>query len=543
MVHYKALGSIGQPSHTTKKKIRKSGSKNAARSSIAVARILEEMVKSTLGPRGMSKILVDDKGDTIVTDDGATILEKVPVQNPIAKIIVDAAKTQDRGVGDGTTTMVIIIGELLKSAESLLDEKVHPTTIISGYKMASDKAIQLLNKMAIPIEFRDNSFLQKVAMTAMHNKGIGHTREHFANISVEAVKSIFERRKRAYFVDMDNIKVVKKAGKSLLETQLIKGMILEKAVLHPDMPRRMENPRIALLDCFLELRKNELNSEIQINSGQMRAFIDEETRVMMQWIEKIKATGANVVLCQKRIDKKMQSLLTKQNIMGVHEVKLRDMEKLAKATQGRIVHMLDNLKPEDLGTADLVVEQKVGDETITLIEGCKDPRSVSILIRAGSDNVAGEAEIALKDALRVVGDVVMKNKIVAGGGAIEMEIAKDLKNYARGVRGRNQLVIDSFANSLESIPRILAQSTGLNPIDVIAKLRLLHTEKKGLWFGVNVYSKQIEDMLASGIIEPVSVKEQAVRSATEVASMILRTGHVIVTPTEPQMFGRRKITV
>jgi thermosome len=532
----------GQPVLILKEGSSRNRGRDAQRSNITAAIIVSEVVKTTLGPRGMDKMLVDSLGDVTVTNDGATVLDEVDVQNPAAKMMVEVAKTQDDEVGDGTTTAVVLAGELLKRAENLLDDDVHPTTIVAGYKKAADKAVSLLDSLSEPIKVEDKASLKKVAMTAMHSKGLGGAREHFADIAIEAVQQVKEKRGDAWYADIDNIQLVKKEGKSLLDTELIRGIIVDKEVVHPGMPKQVKGAKIALLDAALEIEKTEISAEIRINDpNQMKAFLDEENRMMKEMVDKIKASGANVVLCQKGIDDTTQHYLAKEGMLAVRRIKKSDMEKLGRATGGRIVTNLDDLKAGDLGKADLVEERKIGDDKMVFIEGCKDPKSVSVLIRAGLERLVDEAERALKDALSVVIDVVHKPKVVVGGGAIEGELSKKLKEYASKVGGREQLAIEAFAETLENIPKTLAENAGLDPIDIIVALRAAHDKKGGLFQGVDVFKGEVSDMKRQGVVEPVKVKEHAIRSAAEAASMILRIDDVIAAakppPTPPPKGG------
>jgi len=490
----------------------------------------------------MDKMLVDTLGDVTVTNDGATVLDEVDVQNPAAKMMVEVAKTQDDEVGDGTTTAVVLAGELLKRAQDLLDDNVHPTTVVAGYKKAADRAVEILNSLSDPIKLDDKATLKKVAMTAMHSKGLGVAREHFANIAIEAVQQVMEKRGDSMYADIDNIQLVKKEGKSMLDTELIRGIIIDKEVVHPGMPKQVKNAKIALIDAALEIEKTEISAEIRINDPtQMKAFLDEETRIMKEMVEKIKSAGANVALCQKGIDDTTQHFLAKEGILAVRRIKKSDMEKLARATGARIVTNLDDLKASDLGKAGLVEERKIGDDKMVFIEECKDPRSVSILIRAGLERLVDEAERALKDALSVLIDLVQKPKVVTGAGAIEAELSKKLRDYAVKVGGREQLAIEAFAETLETVPKTLADNAGLDPIDIMVSLRSAHEKKDGLAYGVDVFKGGVKDMKKQGVLEPVRVKEQAVRSAAEAASMILRIDDVIAAakppPTPPPKGG------
>ena len=498
------------------------------------ARVVSDVVKSTLGPRGMDKMLVDTLGDVTVTNDGATVLDEIDVQNPSAKMMVEVAKTLDKEVGDGTTTSVVLAGELLKRAEELLDQEVHPTTIVAGYKKAAEKALEALGEIATTVSLDDRATLKKVAITSMLGKDLGGARDHFADIAIDAVRMITEKRGTSSFADIDNIQLIKKEGKSLFDTSLIKGIIVDKEVVNPAMPRSVKNPKIALIDCALEIEKTEISAEIRIRDpNQMKAFLDEETRMMKDMADKIKASGANVLLCQKGIDDTAQHFLAKDGIMAARRVKKSDMEKLARATGGKIVSNLDDLKSNDLGNAELAEERRVGDDKNIFIEGCKDPKSVSILIRAGLERLVDEAERSLKDGLYVVADIVNKNKVVAGGGAVETELAKRLRDYATKIGGREQLAIESFAESLEIIPRTLAENSGFNTIDIMVDLRAAHEKKDGVNMGVDALGAGVKDMEKMGIIEPLRVKEQSIKSATEAACMILRIDDVIASAKAP----------
>jgi len=532
----------GQPVLILKEGSTRNRGHDAQRNNITAAIIVAEVVKSTLGPRGMDKMLVDSLGDITVTNDGATVLDEVDVQNPAAKMIVEVAKAQDDEVGDGTTTAVILAGNLLKRAQDLLDDEVHATTIVAGYKKAADRAIEVLESIATSVKPDDKSTLKKIAMTAMHSKGLGGAREHFADIAIEAVQRITEKRGDSYYADIDNIQLVKKEGKSLMDTELIRGIIVDKEVVHPGMPKQVKNAKIALLDAALEIEKTEISAEIRINDpSQMKAFLDEENEMMKQMVDKIKKSGANVVLCQKGIDDTTQHYLAKDGILAVRRIKKSDMEKLGRATGGKIITNLDDLKADDLGKAGSAEERKIGDDKMVFIQGCEDPRSVSILIRAGLERLVDEAERALKDALSVVADVVQKPKVVTGGGAAEAELAKRLKQYATKVGGREQLAIEAFADTLEMIPKTLAENAGLDPIDTLVALRTAHEKKDGVNQGVDVFKGGVKDLSKQGVIEPVKVKEQAIRSATEAASMILRIDDVIAAakppPTPPPRGG------
>ncbi|WP_455364054.1 thermosome subunit beta, partial [[Eubacterium] cellulosolvens] len=504
----------GQPVLILKEGSSRKRGKDAQRGNITAARIVSEVVKSTLGPRGMDKMLVDTLGDVTITNDGATILDDMDVQHPAAKMMVEVAKTQDDEVGDGTTTAVVLAGELLKEAEELLSDNIHPTVIVHGFKDAAEHAMKTLDQISETANVEDKEILKKVAITSMRGKGIGDAREHFADIAIEAVKQVADKRGSQYSVDVDNIQLIKKEGKSLFDTELIKGIIIDKEVVHPGMPKSIKNPKIALIDCALEIEKTEFSAEIRIRDPlQMKAFLDEESKMLKKMVDKIKDSGANVVLCQKGIDDAAQHYLAKDGVMAARRIKKSDMEKLARATGGKIVSNLDDLTSADLGAAGIAEEKKIGDDKMVFIQDCKDPKSMAILIRAGLERLVDEAERALNDALYVTADVIKKNKIVGGGGSIEAELSKQLKDYSAKIGGREQLAIEAFADALEIIPKTLAENAGLDPIDILVSLRTAHEEQDGKWRGVNVFNGKIEDMMKSGVIEPVSVKEQALKSA------------------------------
>jgi len=431
-------------------------------------------------------------------------------------------------VGDGTTTAVVLAGELLKKAEELLDQNIHPTILVSGYRKAVQKAIETINKVAVTVDIEDRETLLKVALTATSGKAIGAARQHLAEIAIDAVKLIAEKRGDKMLADIDNIQLVKKTGKSLLESQLIRGIIVDKEVIHPGMPKKKENAKIALLDSALEIEKTEMSAEIRIKDpSQMKAFLDQETDMLKEMADKIKAAGADVVFCQKGVDDMVQHFLAKEGIMAARRIKESDMEKLSRATGARIVSDIEDLKAADLGLAGIVEERKIAEDKMIFVEKCKDPHSVAILIRAGLERMVDEAERAMTDALSVVSDVVENNKIVAGGGAVEIEVAKELRKYAPKIGGREQLAIEAFADAIEIIPKTLAENGGLESIDVLVDLRSAHEKEDGKYKGINVFTGKVENSLEKGVIEPIVVKEQAIKSAAESASMILRIDDVI----------------
>jgi thermosome len=485
----------------------------------------------------MDKMLVDSLGDITITNDGAAILNEIEVEHPAAKMMVEIAKTQDDMVGDGTTTAVVLSSELLKKAEELLDQNIHPTILVSGYRKAAAKAIETIQKIAISVDIDDRATLKKVALTSMASKAVGGAKDHLSDIAIDSVRQIVEKRGDRMVADIDNIQLVKKVGKSLLESQLVRGVIIDKEVVHTGMPKMVENAKIALIDSALEIEKTEISAEIRIRDPtQMQAFLDQETKMLKEMVDKIRAAGASVVFCQKGIDDMAQHFLAKECILAARRVKESDMEKLARATGGRIVSDLKDLSQNDLGHAGLVEERKVGEDKMLFVEKCKDPHSVAILIRAGLERMVDEAERAMTDGLSVVSDVIENNKIVAGGGAVEVEVAKALRSYATKVGGREQLAVEAFADSVEIIPKTLAENAGLEAIDVLVDMRSAHEKEDGQYMGVNVFTGKIVNMLNSGVVEPVVVKEQAIKSATESAAMILRIDDVIAA-TKPKSEG------
>jgi len=527
MAYLTTTGS-GQPVLILKEGTTRNRGKEAQRNNIMAARVIGEVLKTTLGPRGMDKMLIDSLGDITITNDGAAILKEIDVEHPAAKMMVEISKTQDDMVGDGTTTAVVLASELLKKAEELLDQNIHPTILVSGYRKATQKAIEVINKVAVNVDIKDRKTLLKVALTSISGKAVGAAREHLAEIAIDAVKQIAEERGDKMIADIDNIQLVKKAGKSLLETQLIQGIIVDKEIVHPGMPKKKGNAKIALLDSALEIEKTEMSAEIRIRDPtQMKAFLDQETSMLKEMSDKIKKSGADVVFCQKGIDDMVQHFLAKEGIMAARRVKESDMEKLARATGGRIVSDIDDLKAKDLGQAGMVEERKIGEDKMMFVEKCKDPHSVAILIRAGLERMVDEAERAMTDALSVVSDVVETNKIVGGGGAVEIEVSKELRRYAIKIGGREQLAIEAFADAVEVIPKTLAENGGLEAIDVLVDLRSAHEKEGGKNMGLNVFTGKVRDSIENGVVEPVVVKEQAIKSAAESAAMILRIDDVI----------------
>ncbi|MCS7114005.1 MAG: thermosome subunit beta [Nitrososphaerota archaeon] len=502
--------------------------REAQRNNIMAAKIIAETVKTTLGPKGMDKMLVSSFGDVTITNDGATILKELDVQHPAAKMLVEVAKAQDNEVGDGTTTAAVLAGELLAKAESLLDQNIHPTIIIEGFKKASEKAREALEKMAIPISINDDKRLIDVAITSMGSKGIAAAKEHFAKLAVEAVKQVVEDKDGKMKADIDLIKVLKKHGKSLEETELVKGMVIDKEVAHPQMPKIVNNAKIALLNAKLEIEKTEFDAKINIESPeQMKLFLDEEERMLREMVDKIAEAGANVVFCEKGIDDVALHFLAKKGILAVKNVSSSDMEKLARATGGKIVASVKDLTSDVLGEAKTVEEVKIGEDKLVYVRECKNPKAVTVVVRGGTEHVVDEAERSLHDALCVVRNAIEDGKIVPGGGAPEAEVAKQLREYAVKVGGREQLAIEAFADAVESIPLTLAENAGLDPIDIMVALRAKHEGAATPSYGVDVFTGKVRDMLELNVVEPLRVKLQVIKSATEAANMILKIDDVI----------------
>ena len=499
--------------------------KDAQRNNIEAAKAIADTVKTTLGPKGMDKMLVDSLGDITISNDGATIMKQMDVDHPAAKMIVEIAKSQDQEVGDGTTSAVVLAGELLKQAEVLLDQNVHPTVISNGYKIASSKAMEIIEKVAK--KGITDEELKNIAKTAMTGKNVGGVADYLAEIAVKAVKYIAEKRDGKTVVDVDNILVQKKFGGGITDTQLIEGVVIDKEKVHPRMPVVVKNAKIALLDSGLEIKKTEIDAKVQITDpSKIQAFLDQEEETLREMVQKIKKAGANVVFSQKGIDDLAQHFLSKEGIYGVRRVKKSDMEKLARATGGKIITNLDDLSPADLGYAEQVEEKKIGDDRMTFITGCKYPKSVSILIRGGTQHTIDEVDRALHDALKVVGVTLEDGTLVPGGGAIEAEIAKELRKFAPTIGGREQLAIEAFANAVEVIPRTLAENAGMDPIDTLLQIRAEH-EKGHLNIGVDAINGVVGDVYSKNVIEPARVKKHAIESATEVATMLLRIDDVI----------------
>ncbi len=502
--------------------------RDAKRMNIAAAKIVAEAVRTTLGPRGMDKMMVDTLGDVTVTNDGVTILKEMDVEHPAAKMMVEVAKTMDEEVKDGTTTAVVLAGALLHQAERLLDQGIHPMIIVTGYRMAADKAKEILEELAEQTSIDDTETLRKIAMTSMTGKKSEGAREKLADLAVEAIRRIADKTDGKYRVDLDYVGIEKKAGGSMEDSQLVNGLILDKERVHPGMPEVVKNAKIALLDLPLEIKKTETDAEIRVTRPeQLRAFLDQEEKMLKEMVEKISSVGANVVFCQKGIDDLAQHYLAKAKILAARRVKKSDMEKLARATGGKIVTNLDDLTPAELGKAGVVEERKIGDKKFIFVRDCENPKAVGILVRGGSEHVTDEIERGLTDGLGVVAAVVEDGKYVYGGGAPEMALAIRLRDYADTVGGREALAVKAFADALEIIPKTLAENAGMDSVDVLVELRAKHARPEGKYYGVDVYGGKVEDMRKLGVCEPLRVKTQAIKSAAEAAIMILRIDDVI----------------
>ena len=501
--------------------------KGAQMNNIAAAKAIGEAVRSTLGPRGMDKMLVDSMGDVVITNDGVTILKEIDVEHPAAKMIVEVAKTQDEECGDGTTTAVILTGELLKRAEGLIEQNVHPTVIAAGYRLACQKAQEILKEVGMKVTPDDAEMLKEISSTAMISKSVSSSRDVLSDIAVKAVLAIAEKKDGKYEVDQENIQIVKKVGGSTGDSQMIAGIIVDKEVVHTGMPKKVSKARIALIDSAMEVKKTEIDAKIEITDpSQLQAFLSEEERMLKKMVETVRKSGANVVFCQKGIDDLAQHYLAKDGIYAVRRAKKSDMEKLAKATGAVIATKLDELKESDLGNADIVEEKKIGGDQMTFVTGCKNPKAVSILIRGGTDHVIDEIERSLDDAISVIGLALEDGVLVTGGGSTAVEIALKLREYAASVGGREQIAIDQYANAMEIIPTTLAENAGLDPIDMLIELRKAHKDgNKNA--GINVFTGKIVDMRKEKVIEPIRVGKQAINSATEAAVMILRIDDVI----------------
>jgi thermosome len=516
-----------QPIIILKEGTKREKGKGAQSNNIMAARAISDAVKSTLGPKGMDKMLVDSMGDVVVTNDGATILKEIDVEHPAAKMIVEVAKSQDEECGDGTTSAVILTGELLKYAGELLEQNIHSTVICGGYKIAATKAIEILNKLSIPIKSNDKKTLNDIAMTSMASKGASGEKELLADVVVDAVTRVAEKIDGKTYVDLDNVQIQKKQGGGIANTEIIKGIILDKERVHEGMPKQVKNAKIALVNAALEVKKTEVDARIQIQDPtQLQAFLDEEEGMLKKMVGKIKKSGANVLVCQKGIDDIAQHYLAKEGIYSVRRAKKSDMEKLAKATGAKIVANLDGLTSKDLGNAGYVEEKKIGDDKMTFITECKNPKAVSIMIRGTTEHVVDELERGLHDALSVVKVALEDGKMTPGGGAAATAIAMGLRDYAPSIGGREQMAIEAFANAIEIVPKTLSENAGLDPIDMMLEVRRAH--KMGKKFaGINVLGGKVDDMIKNKVIEPLRVSLQEIEASSEAATMILRIDDVI----------------
>jgi thermosome len=507
--------------------------KDAQQNNIAAAKLVADLVKSSLGPRGLDKMLVDSLGDVTITNDGATILKEIDVQHPAAKMIVEISKTVDNEVGDGTTSSVVFGGTLLARAEDLLKKDVHSSIIVDGFQAAADKTLEIYSELSKKIKPDDRESLLKIATTSMQSKLISEDSGVLSKIVVDSILSIATKKDEEYTVDLENIKVEKKTGGSITDTQIIKGIVLDKEIVHSGMPTKIEKAKIALVNSALEIEKTEMSSEIRITDPtQMQMFLEEENRMLKTMVDKLHDIGTNVLICQKGIDDIAQHFLAKHGIMAVRRVKESDMIKLAKATGGRVISNLDDLTEHDLGAADLAQQKKVESDKWVFIEGCKHPQSVTMLIRGGSQRVIDEVDRSIHDSLMVVKDVIEKPEIVAGGGAPEAFAASQLKDWADNFDGREQLAIKKYAEALEIIPLTIAENAGMDPIDTMATLRAKQNQGQK-WTGIDARNTKISDMLSIDVVEPIAVKEQIIKSATEAACMILRIDDVIATSGAP----------
>ncbi|QQG49392.1 MAG: TCP-1/cpn60 chaperonin family protein [archaeon] len=521
--------SQGTPVIILKEGSGESRGREAQRNNISAAKLISEIVRTSLGPRGMDKMLVDSMGDVTITNDGATMLKELDIQHPAAKMMVEISKATDNEVGDGTTSAVVVAGSLLEKAEDLIGKEVHPVVIVEGYAKAAEKAQKVLEEMAEKVDPASREDLMKIANTSMMTKLVNEDSPHLSRVVVDAILLVAEKREAGYKVDIDNVKVEKKPGGALTDTKLVQGIVLDKEVVHSGMPKRADEAKVALINSALEIEKTEFSAEIRINDPtQMQQFMDEESNILRGMVDKVKSAGASVLVCQKGIDDLAQHFLAKAGILAVRRVKESDMTKLAKATGARIVTNLDDLSGKDLGYAKLVEERKLEDDKWVFVEGCKNPKAVTILVRGGTQRIVDEAERALHDALMVTKDVVELPAVVAGGGAPEAEVSFQLRSWAQKLSGREQLAALKFADAMESIPLTLAENAGMDPIDTQVDLRARHGKsKEGKWYGVDALNGKVADMYAKNVWEPLAVKLQILRAATEAASMILRIDDVI----------------
>ncbi|MHC1574256.1 MAG: thermosome subunit alpha [Candidatus Methanogasteraceae archaeon] len=527
----------GQPIFILREGSERTRGRDAQNSNIMAAKAVAAAVRTTLGPKGMDKMLVDGLGDIVITNDGVTILKEMDIEHPAAKMVVEVSKTQDDEVGDGTTTAAVLTGELLKMSEELLDKDVHPTIIASGYRLAAIKAEELLQSIATDVSPDDEKMLIDIANTAMTGKGIEGSKEKLAKLCVDAVRSVAEETDGKRVVDIENIKVEKKVGGGVEDSELVSGMIIDKERVHPNMPKKVENAKIALLSTAVELKSTEVDAEIQITSpDQLQSFLDQEEKMLRVMVDKIVDSGANVIFCQKGIDDMAQHFLAKAGVMAIRRVKKSDIGKLSKATGAKNIANLDEIEADDIGSADFVEEKKIGGGNMIFVTGCKNPMAVSLVLRGGTEHVVDGLERALEDALRVVGVTIEDGKLVSGGGSPEVELSLKLREYADSLSGREQLAVSAFANALEIIPRTLAENAGLDPIDKLVDMTSRHKEGD-IHMGLDVFTGDVVDMWEAGIVEPLRVKTQAISSAAEAAVMILRIDDVIASRGEPMPPG------
>ena len=521
------VSSDGQTFIILKEGTERSRGKDARDTNIQAAQIVAEVVKSSLGPKGMDKMLVDSFGDITITNDGATMLKEMDIQHPAAKMMVEVSKTQDDEVGDGTTSVVILTGELLGKAVELMSKKIHPTVVIDGYRDAMEQALKVLEEIALHVDPKDKEVLKKVAVTSMASKLVSGYSDYIADLAVDAILQIAEEADDGIEVDLDMVKIEKKPGGSITDSSLVWGLIIDKEAVHDDMPKLVNDARIGLLDSAMEIEKTEFSAKIQIDSPEeIQTYLDHEERTLRELVEKVKDAGINVLFCQKGIDDMVQHFLAREGILAALRVKKSDMEALSKATGAKIVNSVDKISGEDVGYAARVEERKIGDDKLIFVEGCKNPKAVSILVRGGTERIVDEVDRSLHDALSVIKDVVQESRIVAGGGAPEIEVARKLRRYAEGTAGRERLAVQAFAEAIEVIPITLAENAGMDPIDTLSELQSRH-EKGEIWVGVNALEGKVSDMAELNVYEPLQVKTQAVKSATEASTMLLKIDDVI----------------
>ncbi len=518
----------GQPIYILPEGALREQGKSAQKQNIAAAKAVADAIRTTLGPRGMDKMLTDSMGDVVITNDGVTILEEMEIQHPAAKMIVEVAKTQDDEVGDGTTTAAVLAGTLLKESEALIDQNIHPTIIVQGFRLAKETCLTVLNKIAMPVTLKDTDVLREIAMTAMTGKNAEAAKDFLAKIAVDAVVAVSETENGKVVIDLDNIKLEKKHGASTDNTELVRGLVIDKERVHTGMPTKVKEAKIALINAALEIKETETDAAIRITDpSQMQAFVDQEEKTLRNMVDKVVASGANTLFCQKGLDDLAQHFLAKKGIYTVRRVKKSDMDALARATGGKVAMTLDDLESSDLGYAGIVEEVKIAGEAMTFVRDCKEPKAVSILVRGGTEHVVDEIHRAMEDAVGGVASTLEVGKAVAGGGSPEAELARELRRQADKVGGREQLAIDAFANALEIIPRTLAESAGIDPIDTLVDLRTQH-DKGVVSAGVDVFAGKVSDMAKLKVLEPLKIKTQAISSAAEAAEMILRIDDVIV---------------